>query len=391
MSNTDWRISGAVTDDFTVEQLRDSRVQTLSQGIGYNLRPVSNVPLEDTGGIINEETIATGLFMTWIGDWQEGKYHPRGSVCAGEGWQMIANKLTLEYPFPTPAGNNEFALAGWTPVAQSNLSVVFSGHKYVLNEPVWIRAINIWVTELTADTNYRIVVGTKLPTDDEITFTALEEPVLVENTWVTVTAPNKLYPAGTELLIYIDALNSGSSVSPGGTPADWGRSADSNNGPALTGQWSTNNLQNVLRINQLTADNETINFVGTIPGSTFLFTSTTDGNSFARFVANSSETFDPVAGDYEWSVALDRVGANGAPAVGQRCLVEIEVPVAAATQYAEQAGSNPAYIGPNVTVTPYLAFNGIDQGATNTSFGVDLEIESSTVPEDWDPMSYSTP
>ena len=98
-----------------------------------------------------------------------------------------------------------------------------------------------------------------------------------------------------------------------------------------------------------------------------------------------------MAGDYEWTVALDATGANGTPSVGQRCLVEIDVPVAAATQYAEQAGANPTYTGPNVTVTPYLQFNGIDQGATNTSFGVDLEIETTTVPADWDPISYSPP
>jgi hypothetical protein len=45
----------------------------LSQGIGYNLRPVSNVPLEDTGDFINDETLATGIFMTFIGDWQQAR------------------------------------------------------------------------------------------------------------------------------------------------------------------------------------------------------------------------------------------------------------------------------------------------------------------------------
>ena len=146
-----------------------------------------------------------------------------------------------------------------------------------------------------------------------------------------------------------------------------------------------------LTIGEQTADGAIIDFTGVIPGSTFTLTSVDDPNSFARFVANSSETFDPVALDYEWSVALDATGANGTPAVGQRCLVEIDVPVAAATQYAEQAGSNPTYTGPNVTVTPFLEFNGIDQGATNTSFGVDLEIETTSVPEDWDPISFTQP
>ena len=385
MSDTDFRISGSVVDDLTVDEIRESRVQVMHQGIGFNLRPVSNAPLEDSGDFINSETVATGSFMTFLPQgWEAGKFHPKGSVVTDGIWTMVANKLTLEDPYPVPAGNNELALTGWLPTTQSDSSVVYSGHLYTCNESVWVRRINIWVTQITADTSYRVVVVYTTPGQTEPTTTVVENPILTAGAWATIALPNTLLVTGTEVLVYIDGLNSGADNQFTG---GWSYTGQDNIGGPVAQSWNQNNARTLVRVSKTDLDgtDRTGELLGVTPDSTLLFADTNNVSAFDQYRVTGA----PVdAGTWvEYPSVLQEQGEGGVP-LGTTTLTAT-IPIPQPTEYAEVAGSVPTYTGPDVTAVGFLQFDGVDQGGSANSYGVDLEFETTTVPADWDALAYN--
>lgn len=384
MTDTDWRLSGAIAEDLTVEEIRALRLQTMHQGIGFKLRPVSNVPTEDSGDQYNPDTVATGNFMMFHPQgWEAGKWHNRGATLTDGEWTMVANTLTLDSPFPVPGGDKNYGL-GLTPpfVTQTDNSVVYSGHKYTFNEPCWVRTLRVWVTQLTQDTNYRIVVIRTDPGQSPVT-TILEEPVLVENEWKLVSAFNSLVPSGSEILIYIDGLNSGgTNVVTGG----WSFTGQDNVGAPIRGAWNHDNSNTILRIDKIDLDgtDRTSELDGIITNSTIQFVNTDNpGQSDTYRVRNApvdSGTY------YAYDVTLENQTGGGNP-IGTTTMTA-DVPIPQPTQYAEVAGSVPSFTQ-NITVEGFLEFNGVDQGGAANSYGIDIEVESVVASPDWAILSYN--
>ena len=386
MSNTEWELSGSVG---TPAEIEGFSPQFMTQGLGFPLRPVAGVPPQDAGDLLNSENVASGSFMQFMSEgWQQGKWHLTGATVTNGEWTMVANKPTLTSPYPIPADNAELGTDPWTPATQSENAVVYSGHKYTFNEPCLLKKINMWVTQLTADTNYRVVGIYTFPDapDDPIT-TVIEEPVLSVGVWDTIAFSNTLVPAGTELLLYIDALNSGASNEVTG---GWTYTGQNNTGAPPAQSWNHNNANNVLRIDKTDLDgtDRTSELLGISINSTIVFADTSNPAAFDQYRVTSEPPVDQ--GTYiEYAVVLQEVGEGGVP-TGTTTMTAT-IPIPQPTEYAEELATVPVYTGPNVVVEGFLQFDGVDQSGGANKYGIDLELESVTASPDWDVLAYNAP
>jgi len=324
--------------------------------------------------------------MNWRGNWGPQTYYTH-DVVYDEGWTMVANKQTTDRAAPQTVGDPAYTLPDfptWT--TYQNNSVIYSGHLYTFTKPGYFRSLRIWVPELTGDTNYAIVV-VRNPNSANPILTRINDPILNENAWTVLAADTILITVGEELLVYIDALNSGGTVSPGGTPTDWIRAISSNTVDPLTGQWNTNVQETLLRIHQNDADANLIDLTGVIPGSTFQFVDVNDPNTSVTYLAQSGETF--AGGVYSWTVVVDSIGTNGAPVATDRCLTTIIVPVAAATKFV----GIPAYWGPGTLpswagIQSFLEYDGVPQAVVgDEAYGIDISFQELVTSPDWDFLS----
>jgi hypothetical protein len=383
MTDVSFRISGGVTPEYTVEEMRESGIQVIPQGIGYQDVPVANVPSEELGEVLNPDTVAIGAFMQFMSQgWEEGKAHPRGSVVTNGIFSMVANKLTLAQPYPTPDGNPTFTLPAFTPTTQTDTSVIYSGHVWTFTESVLVKTLRIWVTQVTPDTNYRVVIVKSVLGSDPVT-TVIEEPILTAGQWSNIAFLNDLVVAGTTLLVYIDGLNSGGSNEVTG---GWTYNGQDNVSAPARGGWNQNNARTTLRIDKIDLDgtDRATELDGIIPDSVIVFADTDNPSAFDQYRTKSA----PVdSGTYvEYEVVLQEQGEGGVP-LGTTTMTA-DVPIAQPTEYAEElAGlADPAW----ATVAPFREFNGVDQTpAADTAFGVDLEAEITVFSEDWDILSLN--
>jgi hypothetical protein len=386
MTDVNFRISGAVSPDLTTDEINETGVQVMHQGIGFDRVPVANVPPDDFGDSLNSETIASGIFMTYMPQgFEQGKYYPKGSVVGDGTWQMIATQLTLDYPFPVLAGDQNWGIAAYTPATQSNLSTVHSGHAYTMNEDVYITALRIWITQVTADTTYRIIIIETISSGGRVT-TTIENPTLIPGAWSTVALLDTISRLGTKYEIFIDALNSGAdNVITGG----WTYTGQNNTGAPPVQSWNHNNAQGIVRIDKTDLDgtDRTAELIGIGLNSTIIFADTNNPSAFYQYRTLTDLPADQLT-YIEFIVVLQEVGEGGPP-IGTTTMTAT-VPIAQATEYAEQAGVVPAYTQ-DITVTGTLSFNGIDQGGAANTYGVDLQIEGITGSPDWDVFSYIAP
>lgn len=374
-----WRIPGAMGINPNPTDPRNQEV--LTQGIGFPLRPIDNVPSPESPDFSTFVAQGSGVQFFRQG-WEEGKLYPEGSMLTNGIFTMIANKLTLDNPYPVPDGTPTFTLPTYVPLTESDLSVIYSGHTWTFTENVLIKALRIWVTEVTADTNYRVVIIRTFLDSDPVT-TVIEEQILTTGDWTTIALLNELVVAGTTLLIYIDALNSGSSNEVTG---GWNYTGQDNIAPPAQAAWNQNNARTVVRINKtdLDATDRTAELLGISVNSTLQFADTSNVNAFDLY----RTTGPPVdSGTFiTYPVVLQNQGEGGVP-IGTTTLTAT-IPISQVTEYAEELTglANPSW----ATVVPFLQFNGVDQSpAADTAFGVDLEAEITVFSEDWDVLSFN--
>jgi hypothetical protein len=375
MANTRWRLSGGIG----VPLDEDNTRQKMTQGLGFPLRPVDNVPSSNFEDIYEGIEVAEGLFMQLIPDgFVQGKLYPAGSVVRDGGFLMGALVPTFDKAGPVPTDEPTWGLPdvpGFS--TQNNLSVVYSGHEYTFTESGIVEGLRVWVPELTGTTNYRIVI-VDITDPNDLSAVDIPEPILDVNAWTQIAYSEKLVGAGTKWLVFIDALNSGGdSLVTGG----WTYNGTSGLTPIpSTGGWARNNTNEEIRISKTDLDStdRSTELSGMIPGTTVAFVQTTDTNKSYTYRIDGEPTDNGT--DFTFPVVLLSLGPLGGVEVGAVSTMTATVPIPQATQYSEVAG-NPA---PSwATVLPYLAYNGIDQGAANVSFGVDLQFEPATISEDW--------
>ena len=373
MSDTKWRISGGLG-------VPDQPAQVMTQGLGFPLRPVDNVP--STGADFGDFIVAEGIFLQWMGPHQPGLLYPTGSVVTAAGWTMIANTPNVTYPAPVPEGNPTWALPT-TPafVEQQDESVIYSGHVYTFTENGWARGLRVWVPELTVDTNYRIVV-IDITDPNKPILLGREEPVLAEDEWTVVSLANTLVLAGQKFLVYLDALNSGGDTAVNG---GWTYNGSSGNAPVpALGGWTKDNQNQTLRIDKTDLDStdRTSELAGFIPGTDIQFSQTNDTNRSMSFTTMGAVVD---GGTYfEYGATLISTGPSGIPEMGETTTMTASVPVAQSTKYVQVPGTpTPSW----ATVEPVLEYDGIDQSPGDVAFGVDLEFDIAVINTAWDVMA----
>jgi hypothetical protein len=376
MSDTKWRLSGGLGEP-------EEAAQVLTQGLGFPLRPVDGVPPQDSGELIEGIDVAEGLFMQWMGPYQAGLLYPTGSVVLDGAWTMISNVPTVTKPAPIPTGAKTWSVSD-TPgfVEQSNLSVVYSGHIYTFLEGGWASAMRIWVPELSATTNYRIIV-TDITDPNEIFNVVMEEPVLLEDEWTVIRFAQKIVRAGTVWKVKLDALNSGAeSVVAGG----WRNDGINNNGAPGAQGWNRRGSNDLIRIDKLDLDgtDRSSELLGMGPNTSVQFSQTEDPNYSITFRVDSGPNdIDPY---FEYLVTLLSVGPSGAPTAGAVTTMTADVPIAQLTKYAEVPGvPTPSW----ATVVGFLEYDGVDQGGAANSYGVDLEFDEAVINTAWDIVSFA--
>jgi hypothetical protein len=377
MADTKWRISGGIGEP-------ETPAQVMTQGLGFPLRPVDGVPPQDTGDQFDDLLVAEGIFTQWMGAYIPGPIYPMGSIVLDGDWTMVANQPTVTKPAPVPDGTPTFSLGDTPPFVEgSDLSVVYSGHEYTFLEGGWVKQLRVWVSELSATTNYRFVV-TDITDPNNIYDLVQEEPVLVADEWTPVRFAQKIVRAGDVWLVKLDALNSGAdTVVAGG----WRCDGVANNGAPGTQGWNRRSANDLIRIDKTDLDStdRATELSGMGPNTNVQFALTEDPNFNITFRIDS----DPFDGGtyFEYTATLLSIGPSGIPVAGQTTTMTADVPIAQLTKYVEVVGSVPTPTW--ATVEGFLAYDGVDQGGSGNSYGVDLEFDGATINPEWDIMSFA--
>ena len=373
-----WRISGGIG-----VPPEDPHAQNMTQGLGFPLRPVDNVPSTNSD-IYDGIEVAEGLFLQWCGTYQAGLLYPRGAVVNDGPWAMIANIPTVTKPAPVPEGDRAWALP-LTPafVEQNDHSVVYSGHTYEFLESGWVNGLRVWVSELSVDTNYRVVI-LDVTDPNRLSTVFLQEPVLTEDAWHIVAFSDQLVAAGQKFLVYIDAWNNGGSTSVTG-----GWTYRGSSGNALTpadSSWTKDNQNTVLNIHRFDLDStdRVTELEGFIPGTDIQLSQTQDPNRSMSFrVVRSLTDFGTY---FQYPVSLISTGPGGTPETGEATTMTAIVPVAQDTKYVQAPGTpTPTW----ATVTPHLEYDGVGQFPGDVAFGVDINFQLARFSPSWDILAIT--
>lgn len=380
-SNNLWRIAGALGVPVDPTQ-GGGQEEVMTQGLGFPLRPIANVPPPDFDDVTDQ--VAEGVFMQFHTEgWEQGKFYTAGSTLTNGIFTMVANKLTLADPFPVPDGNPTFTLPAFAPSAEVNTSVIYSGHTWTFTENVLIKSFRVWVPTLSLNSHYRMIVVTTFPGASPQT-EVIEEPVLAAGEWTVIALLNRLVPAGTTVLAFVDAYESNVGVP---LVSPWDRNSDGATAPTTGGYMTTaDRLQ--FRIDK-TDSNGVDREAGLATigiNASIIITEQDQSSRNESFITNS------VAQDmgtyFLWDVSKTGQGAGGQPRANRLSTVVLDTPTVIATGYAEElAGlADPAW----ATVVPFLEFDGVDQSpASDTAFGIDVEAEITVFSPDWDVFSFN--
>jgi hypothetical protein len=381
MADNRWRLSGGIG----VEEPIDPNQQYMTQGIGFDLRPVDGVPPANADDI-PEGLVAEGLFMQWMGVWTSGQYYPKGAYVRVSTFTSVANKLTLEDPEPHPTGPPEYIMpTPWTTgTTPSNVSVVECIHNITVNEPGWFDAIRMYTPATGPDIQYEVVVAITKPGQAREA-TRIANLVGAAGAWTQVALFHTAVTAGTLVELFLTSLNSAAATQIDG---DWNYQGPSQTGAPLPESWTVDNQQTNFRINKndLTGADRSAALEAVIPGS--IITVADLVTPALSAVYNVTGVFDN--GTYMSYPVVLVLQAGGGPKAGSATSVNIEVPVPLATEYEEETGFFPAGNPTWGTVTTSLSYDDVDQGApATTGYGIDIQFEPAAVSADWDIVTAS--
>jgi hypothetical protein len=324
--------------------------------------------------------------MNWRGEWGPQEYQ-KSDVVLDSGYTMYANKITSDRAAPQPLGDPAYTLPDVpTFVTLQNTSVIYSGHFYTFTETGYWRAVRVWVPQIGPNIRYRVVI-IRDPNGSNPVYQTYEDPVLNEDDWTVLSVDTTLVGAGTEVLIYIDANNSGTEQT---WAYNWNRSSDDNNTPPTSGNWNKNTQQTLLRINWEDAEAIPVNHqleLQVVPNTIFEISQV--GSPEKYFHYRVSGAYVEGIDHTEYAVTLIDT-QNGGPDVGQGCQIRAVQPISDPTQFDVITGYWAANEPVWATITSYLAFDGVDTGADpDNAYGVDIAFQRLSISPDWDVISLA--
>jgi len=354
--------------------------------VGQVLDTSSGLFFPGFGRTFDEGEIANLNRIRWRGPYIGGTQYLWNDMSYEDGWTGVANKDTLDHVAPQNVGDPTWDLPDVPAFVETLFTgVVWAGHEYTLTQPGWINGFSVWIPELTDDTSYRILIlDTTDPANPKVV--AINEPVLVENTWTLIGVDPAPFGVGTVLTVILDALNSGSStVITGG----WARGDNSNtlgNDPGLN-QWGTNNAESTLRISYTDLDSvdRTTELQSIVAGSTIQFVDAADATQ-VMFWTVGAPGVDEGGTHISFDILdFDGTGIGGEPPVGAVTTMTADVPTPSPTKYEIIAdywlANEPSW----ATVIGKRRLGGTDDlTADNDAHGVRLNFQIATVSDDWD-------
>jgi hypothetical protein len=371
--------------------------------------------------------------VEWLNAWF-CKFYEKNNMVWDSPYTMIARDNTYDRaapiplmqdpvsPFPNPYlvqfanGDDaeftngdpvEYATPEWLDV--SDASVIWSGHRYTFTEDGEIRSIRVWVPEydITGSTiNYYrfVVVHTHAEAGDNyMTFSKAD---LVADAWNEITINPLLVRAGEELLVYIDALKSGSETT---FTDQWYTDFPSKDDAPLGGTWNRNHCHSIVRVSTgnfpsgymvelgSTVEMEVelgstvvfdieIDFTASLLAlgvdSTLRFTDLVDTTRWFEYLVIAPPT--DLTSYVEFPVRLvdER---NGGLITGNDSTLLGTYPVRSAASYVKidghWTGEQPFY----ATAEAYLAYDGVEQTVpADDGYGVDIYFRHVSASPMWD-------
>lgn len=325
----------------------------------------------------------TDEYSKWLYPYVSGEYEKWTMTRVGV-YTMMSNTKTSDYPAPIPVGDPAYLMDSAVFSTLSNVSSIYSGHRIVFSEPGYVKTLRVQISNTSPTTDYRVVVIDNTDPQNPVV-EIINNPDLTENGWAVVAASNYLVVSGTELIIYVDALDSGASS---GFTGGWLNGGTSNSGAPAAESFNRRTQNNIVRIDKTDLDtvDRSTELAGVIAGSTLRFVETLTPSNFLEY-----ETTGPAVdqGTYlEYPTQL--LDSGGSIGVGVATTLTATIPVPSSTQYRQElgfwVGNQPDF----ATITGFLEFDGVDQpGNDDTGFGVDFEFQKLEKSDDWDVVSIS--
>lgn len=326
--------------------------------------------------------------MKWRNLYAPGQYYQHDVVRDGE-WTMVANKDTTDRPAPQPTGVQSWTIPdspAWA--TNSFLGTVYSGQRYqFVSAGGWWQGIRVWIPNTAAAVRYRVVMIDNTNPDFPVSTVAnLDNATLTANQWNIIGFGEKLVPVGSDIIVYLDSLNSGGDTLVTGGWAYAG--TDNALGPAAQ-SWNRRTQQDIIRIDKTDLDStdRTTELLSMIVGTNIQMVQTDNNLAYYTYQV----TTPPVdLGTYiEYGVVLTDAGAD--IGVLSPTTMTATVPVAQSTDYVQlNSHWNPQPF-PGIAVTGFLQHDGVDQpGNDDNAFGIDILLTEASVSPDWDLLAKSS-
>jgi len=324
--------------------------------------------------------------MNWRGAWGPQTYE-QSDVVYDTGYTMYANKTTQDRAAPQPLGDPAFGLPEiplWADF--SNVSTVQAGHLYTFDETGYFRSLRVWVPEITANTEYKVVV-VKNPQSANPEYTTIDLLNPNVDDWTLVSLDTILVLAGTDLLVYLDAVNSGGEQT---WAYNWTRGSNENIVTPVSGEWNRNTQQSVLRINWLDAEAVPVDHrleLQVVQGTIFEISEVGAPENFIWYRVQGAYTENVDSTSFPISIVDQGILE---PTIGNPTQIRAVQPIPEATKFVGitnyWAANQPVW----GAISSFLAFDGTDTGVpADNAYGVDMAFQRLSISDDWELVAIS--
>ncbi len=326
--------------------------------------------------------------MNWVHPYVQGADYFEDDVVTNGSWTMIANKDTLEYPFPQAAADVAWAVFGdaiptW--VAQSTSTTrLLTGIRIVPNYVAVVQAIRVWIPIIDPDVGYYVVseVEGQVPQYTQIFPT--------ETGWFPITFSTTAFATGVPVEIYLVTQGQGTTSTTFTHNFTYRLSAANPNpdNPPTLGQFRhfNTNAPDIAYINKTDADG--VSRKGDLDtlqaGDTIAWTDSGGVDVFFTLTADPIYYNSPVGEE-------DFYELNISPAVGQGSNGTVAMTF---THFLDRPTSyvqiTDQFLGV-ADVKGLLSTTGniADVVQTDDAYGIDVLYQEVSFPADWDVVAHS--
>lgn len=288
-----------------------------------------------------------------------------------QGWTVISNKQTADYPIPVPNGDPTWLIddtdPNWTPLSPNGTAVTVS-HTYAFDVSGFIDGERIQIPDTGEDIWYRVDY-TDL-SDPEYPIVEVGEYFQVDAPgWIIRQIPPRLVPPGTTIKVSLVHENRSATDT---VTADYNYTSENQDVVVADGQAHRRLNRTYVQFSKVDAGGSNTLDAVTVGGhirvagvSDWTISSITDGGSYWEY----------------------EITGTGNPADGLHSF-EFEYITGLVPQYyIENVGYWTAHPPSSGSVTGELIVSGVVTGDADTAYGIDLLLSPADVSQDWSLVS----